>query len=92
MAQAKHYTNANGILLLKKHFCFKEIYKFPFYLQIQFTILVIHFGHGFILKGSECGYPQILSFMGVTQNLFMIILFADFYRKAYGEKTMKKLH
>lgn len=57
--------------------------------QVQFTILVVHFGHGFVIPGNECSYPKILSFMGVSQNVFMILLFADFYRKAYGDKSQK---
>lgn len=54
-------------------------------------ILVIHFGHGFIIPGSECGYPKFLSFLGLSQNLFMIILFSDFYRRTYGSKASEKL-
>lgn len=70
-----------------------DLFAFVFFplTQIQFTILVVHFGHGFIIPGYECGYPKILSFFGVTQNLFMIALFSDFYRKTYGSKRPKKL-
>lgn len=52
--------------------------------------MVVHFGHGFIIPGSDCGYPKFLSFIGVTQNLFMIVLFSDFYWRAYGKKKQQK--
>lgn len=55
--------------------------------QLQFGYLVVHFGHGLLLTANECKYPKILSFLGATQNLFMIILFADFYSKAYGKRS-----
>lgn len=53
--------------------------------QVQFIYLFIHFGHNFILTKNDCNYPRFLSFLGATQNLFMIILFLDFYSKAYGK-------
>lgn len=62
------------------------------FIQVQFGYLVIHFGHGFVIPGNECVYPKFLSMMGVTQNLFMIVLFSDFYRRAYGKKADKKIH
>ncbi|XP_031638604.1 elongation of very long chain fatty acids protein 7-like [Contarinia nasturtii] len=58
--------------------------------MIQFTILVVHFGHSFVIPGDDCDYPKFLSFMGVTQNIFMIILFSDFYWRAYGKKSIQK--
>lgn len=68
-----------------------KIIQFVFSFQLQFSILVFHFGHIFVIPGDDCDYPKFLSFMGVTQNLFMIILFADFYRRAYGKKSTEKI-
>lgn len=53
---------------------------------VQFFILVIHFGLPLIFV-KDCDYPKSLLFCGVTQNLFMLVLFSDFYRRAY---LMKK--
>lgn len=52
--------------------------------------MVVHFGHGFVIPQSDCAYPKFLSFLGVTQNLFMIVLFSDFYWRAYGKKKEQK--
>lgn len=62
-------------------------------LQIQFGYLVVHFGHGFLITSNDCNYPKLLSFLGASQNLFMIILFSDFYARAYGkrEKSVPEL-
>lgn len=48
--------------------------------------MVVHFGHGLVIPSHDCGYPKILSILGATQNLFMVILFTNFYRRAYGKK------
>lgn len=53
--------------------------------QIQFGILVIHFLNPIFFF--ECGWPKTLSIIGVIQNLFMFILFLDFYLKAYVKKS-----
>lgn len=53
--------------------------------QIQFGILVIHFMNPIFFF--ECGWPKTLSIIGVIQNLFMFILFLDFYLKAYVKKS-----
>ena len=69
---------------------FNRICLFVFFRsQIQFAILVVHFGHGFVIPGSDCAYPKILSFVGFSQNLFMIVLFSDFYWRAYGKKKVQ---
>lgn len=52
--------------------------------QAQFAILVIHFLNPLVFF--ECSYPRVLSFVGLTQNVFMLILFSDFYYKAYIRK------
>lgn len=88
--EKEYYTYANGKFSCRITFpIIANVICFSFLLQVQFTILVIHFGHGFIVPGSECAYPKFLSFMGVTQNLFMIILFSDFYWRAYVKKAQK---
>lgn len=56
-------------------------------LQIQFAILVIHFLNPILFF--ECDYPKGLAFIGLTQNLFMFILFSDFYYKAYVKRKIK---
>ncbi|XP_063709928.1 very long chain fatty acid elongase AAEL008004-like [Culicoides brevitarsis] len=51
---------------------------------IQFVILVVHFG--LPLFYTDCNHPKALLFTGAVQNLFMLILFSDFYIKAYLKK------
>lgn len=54
--------------------------------------MVLHFGHGFVIPGHDCGYPKIGSILCFIQNLLMIVLFTDFYRKAYSqEKNPQKI-
>lgn len=49
--------------------------------MVQFLMLVIHFAVG--LHATECTYPKFISFVMVIQNLFMLIMFGDFYIKTY---------
>lgn len=59
---------------------------------IQFLILLVHFGWPLIFE-QNCNYPKSLLFCGVTQNLFMVVLFSDFYRRAYlTKKTIKEIN
>ncbi|XP_055548340.1 elongation of very long chain fatty acids protein AAEL008004-like isoform X2 [Wyeomyia smithii] len=51
---------------------------------LQFLILMVHFGLPLLL--GYCDYPKAILLIGFTQNLFMFILFADFYVKAYFKK------
>uniref|UniRef100_A0A336K4P6 Elongation of very long chain fatty acids protein n=1 Tax=Culicoides sonorensis TaxID=179676 RepID=A0A336K4P6_CULSO len=51
---------------------------------IQFVILFIHFGLPIFY--SDCSHPKALLFIAAIQNLFMLVLFADFYIKAYIKK------
>lgn len=53
-------------------------------LQLQFGILVIHFSNPVFFV--ECRWPRAISLIGVIQNLFMFVLFLDFYIKAYVRK------
>lgn len=48
---------------------------------VQFAVLVVHFLHPIVW--TECAYPKALSFIGLSQNLFMFLLFADFYLRTY---------
>ncbi|XP_031626369.1 elongation of very long chain fatty acids protein AAEL008004-like [Contarinia nasturtii] len=54
---------------------------------IQFGVLVIHFLNPIFFF--ECQWPKAISLIGVIQNLFMFILFLDFYIKAYVRKSKK---
>lgn len=67
--------------------CFFRFPIFYFkYIQIQFCIYIVHFGHGLLIPAHDCGYPRILIYFGVSQNLLMVVLFTQFYRRAYGQK------
>lgn len=54
---------------------------FPLSLQAQFAILLVHFVRGALQ--AYCGYPKFWLWLLAIQNGFMLILFADFYHKAY---------
>lgn len=58
----------------------------PILFQIQFCIVFVHFGLGFMIPEHDCDYPKIFSFLGLTQALYMIVLFTNYYRNAYGQK------
>lgn len=60
-------------------------------LQIQFAILVVHFFRGVIAR--DCTFPKFWMWVLMIQNTFMMILFLDFYLKAYFKKprSAKKL-
>ncbi|XP_066993701.2 very long chain fatty acid elongase AAEL008004 [Anabrus simplex] len=49
--------------------------------MLQFLLIMLHAGQLFV--ANPCKYPIIASVLLVPQNLFMLILFYDFYRKAY---------
>ncbi|GBP79564.1 Elongation of very long chain fatty acids protein 4 [Eumeta japonica] len=51
---------------------------------IQFLWLVIHFA--VIVVKTDCAYPRWTAAIFLPQNLFMLILFLDFYIKAYIKK------
>ena len=61
--------------LIQYAFCF---------LQVQFSINVVYFLSGLIVP--SCQYPAALSIFVVLQNLIMLIMFYDFYRKAYRKQ------
>lgn len=64
-------------------------FSFRFPSQVQFGILVIHFSNPVLFF--DCAFPKALAVIGVIQNLFMFILFFDFYLKAYVRKREKML-
>jgi hypothetical protein len=64
------------------------LFFFSMFLQIQFTCLIFHFGRPLLLY-PDCEFPAAWSWIIIIQALFMNLLFADFYYKAYI-KTKKK--
>lgn len=52
--------------------------------MVQFLILSVHFVMPLLL--AECAYPKTICFIMTIQNIFMLVLFGDFYRKAYPRK------
>ncbi|CAH0391946.1 unnamed protein product [Bemisia tabaci] len=53
--------------------------------MIQFFMLILHFSLPFFQP--NCNYPLWICFIILPQYSFMLVLFADFYRKAYGKKV-----
>ncbi|KAI5754197.1 hypothetical protein M8J77_006686 [Diaphorina citri] len=51
--------------------------------MVQFVCLIVHFSLPFLFP---CGYPLWPCAIIVPQYIFMLALFYDFYRKAYGNK------
>lgn len=66
-------------------------YYFPyiFFTQIQFAILIFHFARP--IFNPDCNYPKFWLVCATIQNLFMFILFGDFYIKAYLKRTPKSV-
>lgn len=53
----------------------------------QFFIVAIHLS--FQLQAKNCNYPQFLLYFAFSQTIVMLILFFNFYRKAYWDKPFK---
>lgn len=52
----------------------------------QFVVLAGHYAYG--AAKSDCGgYPRPALLIGVIQNGFMFLMFAEFYRKSYASKA-----
>ncbi|CAH0627410.1 unnamed protein product [Chrysodeixis includens] len=65
------------------------IKKFVTQLQIvQFFLLVVHMST--IVFKTDCEYPRWVSALFLPQNLFMLVLFVDFYIKAYVKNPKLK--
>uniref|UniRef100_A0A182KGV3 Elongation of very long chain fatty acids protein n=1 Tax=Anopheles christyi TaxID=43041 RepID=A0A182KGV3_9DIPT len=48
----------------------------------QFAYNVFHFFRPIVL-GVDCGYPRAVMWFVGMQNIFMLLMFSDFYRRAY---------
>ena len=48
----------------------------------QFAYNVVHFFRPIVL-GVDCGYPRAVMWFVGMQNIFMLLMFSDFYRRAY---------
>lgn len=53
----------------------------------QFAMLVIIFSYPLMFM-KDCNYPSYVLLFGIVQNSFMLVLFADFYRRAYLKKKV----
>lgn len=54
---------------------------------LQFTLFTIHFS---VPLFTACTYPKVPLVIGLLQNIFMTVLFSDFYYKAYIKKKPSK--
>ncbi|XP_053691057.1 elongation of very long chain fatty acids protein AAEL008004-like [Sabethes cyaneus] len=53
--------------------------------MVQFAYLVVHFGLP-VLFNLDCGIAKFWLWMPMIQNVFMFVLFLDFYRRTYGRR------
>ncbi|KAF7413409.1 hypothetical protein HZH68_001898 [Vespula germanica] len=59
-------------------------------LQIfQFIIIFLQFLSAILTK--DCGYPKVLLLLFIPHNIFMIVLFTDFYYKSYIQKKSSQI-
>lgn len=49
--------------------------------MIQFFLIILHDAQ--LAWVEDCGFPGWISYVMIPQNLFMMILFGDFYYKIY---------
>ncbi|CAG5102348.1 Similar to ELOVL: Elongation of very long chain fatty acids protein (Drosophila melanogaster) [Cotesia congregata] len=56
----------------------------------QFFLLLIHFSQ--LIWTKDCGFPLWPAAIFIPQNLFMMVLFGDFYYKAYIKKPTPKIN
>ncbi|XP_057332477.1 elongation of very long chain fatty acids protein AAEL008004-like [Microplitis mediator] len=54
----------------------------------QFFLLLIHFSQ--LIWTRDCGFPLWPAAIFIPQNLFMMVLFGDFYYKTYVKKPQSK--
>lgn len=64
------------------------MYVYKLFLQIQFILTAIHSIAG--LFAINCNYPKSLMLLIFIQDIIMIFLFWDFYKKAYMRPTKNK--
>ncbi|XP_026489713.1 very long chain fatty acid elongase 7-like [Vanessa tameamea] len=57
---------------------------------LQFTLILLHFMA--IVFAADCDFPREPAYILIPQNLFMVILFSDFYYRSYikTNKSTKK--
>ena len=55
---------------------------------VQFILILYHFAQ--LIWIEDCGFPIWPAMIFIPQNLFMIVLFADFYYKTYLKKQPVK--
>ncbi|XP_043249736.1 uncharacterized protein LOC122395889 [Colletes gigas] len=55
----------------------------------QFFLLLIHYVT--LVVVDDCGFPKWTSAVLIPQNLFMMVLFGDFYYKTYIKKPISKV-
>lgn len=54
---------------------------------MQFLLLAVHFSVGIFVI--DCTYPKFFCIIMAIQNLFMMCMFGDFYRRAYLTKKIQ---
>uniref|UniRef100_A0A6M2DXV9 Elongation of very long chain fatty acids protein n=1 Tax=Xenopsylla cheopis TaxID=163159 RepID=A0A6M2DXV9_XENCH len=54
----------------------------------QFLMMTLHFGQ--LAIQPNCGYPAFTAAAFVPQNFFMLMLFSDFYYRAYIKRKPDK--
>ncbi|KAJ8918561.1 hypothetical protein NQ315_013066 [Exocentrus adspersus] len=54
----------------------------------QFFLFIVIFGR--LLFKNDCSYPKLCSYFFVPQNVFMLLLFGDFYRRTYLKRKASK--
>nr|FAA01268.1 TPA: elongation of very long chain fatty acids protein 10 [Ladona fulva] len=68
----------------------KNIWWKKYITQMQMVQFALITGHSLQLLFRECQYPKFTVGILVPQNLFMLSLFADFYRRTYWRKPKKE--
>lgn len=58
--------------------------------MVQFAYLAIHFGLP-VLFDYDCNIPKFWLWLPMIQNIFMLLLFSDFYVRAYRKETSKSM-
>ena len=61
-----------------------HLIKSTFRLQIQFVITGLHAITALV---QDCNFPKFIIAFGIPQDILMIVLFLDFYRKTYSKKS-----
>lgn len=67
-------NNLNSSLVIYQELPFSSV-------QVQFLMLGLHYSNAYL--DPKCDYSKPLSFALLLQNLFMFLMFADFYWRNY---------